>query len=165
MITEVTAADAVPSTPDRKPALPRALLVLLGAAALVVVVAGIRGFAALLAPLFLALVMTIAVAPLTHWLRSRGLPGWLSTLVGIVAVYLVLVVLAGSLVYSIARLATALPAYSEQFDALVTQGTSLLERIGIDRQQIETGISQVEWTSVVGVLQNILGQIAASWSA
>jgi AI-2 transport protein TqsA len=43
--------------------LPRALVVLLGTTAASITVAGMRGFSSLLGPVFLALVLTIAVHP------------------------------------------------------------------------------------------------------
>src|SRR4051812_21676114 len=52
------------STTAGAPALPRGLQVLIGAAALIIVAGGIRTANDLLAPIVLALVLTIAVAPL-----------------------------------------------------------------------------------------------------
>lgn len=47
----------------RRVALPRALVILIGAAATVVVVAGIQAAAWLIGPAFMALIVVIAVAP------------------------------------------------------------------------------------------------------
>jgi AI-2 transport protein TqsA len=60
----------------RRGALPRALVILIGAAATVVVVAGIQATAWLIGPAFLALIVVIAVAPVHGWLRRHGWPGW-----------------------------------------------------------------------------------------
>lgn len=147
------------SAEPARPALPRGLLVLLGTAALVVTVAGLRGVSDLLGPIFLALVLTIAMAPLTSRLRRRGAPGWVATVAGILGVYTVLVLLAGALTYAIAALAAELPAYADQFDSLVEQGAALLDRLGVDQRQLETALDQLDLSSVVGVLQNVLGQI------
>lgn len=57
--------------------LPRALVVLLGAAA-VVVLAGIQAVAWLAGPVFLALVVVITLDPVRTWLRDKGLPCWSS---------------------------------------------------------------------------------------
>ena len=57
----VPAGSAPPS-----PALPRAVLALLGSAAAVVVGAGLRSASGLVAPIVLALILTIAVDSIAH---------------------------------------------------------------------------------------------------
>jgi AI-2 transport protein TqsA len=61
--------------------IPRGLAVLLGAVAAVVVAAGLRPLAWLIGPVFLALVIVIALAPLHSRLRARGWPAWAATVV------------------------------------------------------------------------------------
>src|SRR5690349_11494922 len=77
--------------------LPRGVLVLLGTACLVVVVAGLRGVADILAPVFLALMLAVTVSPLTQWLRRRGTPAWLAMTATIITSYAVLIALGGAL--------------------------------------------------------------------
>ena len=84
--------------------LPRGLEVLLGAAATVVVFLGVQAIAWLIGPAFLALIIVIAVAPVQHWLRTKGWPGWASTLVVVLAVYAIVLSLALAVIVSIARL-------------------------------------------------------------
>lgn len=146
---------------DRYTALPRGLMVLVGTAALVITVAGLQGISGLLGPVFLSLVLTLAVTPLTHALRRRGVPGWLAAVAGVLAVYLILVVLVGSLGYAIAKLAAALPDYADQFDGFLAQAIAALDRIGVGQDQIDEAIRQLDLGSVVGVLQNVLGQVAS----
>ena len=60
-------------------ALPRAVVVLLGLAGGVVVIAGMKSVAGIIGPTFLALILTVAVHPLHNWLRRKGYPpgsGW-----------------------------------------------------------------------------------------
>ena len=61
--------------------LPRALIILIGAAALVVVVGGYSGNGMVIGPAFMALIIVIAVAPVQGWLRRHGWPGWATTAV------------------------------------------------------------------------------------
>lgn len=152
---------------ERGFALPRGLIVLLGTAALVITIAGLQGIAGLLGPVFLSLVLTLAVVPFTRALRRWGVPGWLAAVAGVLAavagvlaVYLILVVLVGSLGYAIATLAVALPDYADQFDALLADVTTALERIGVGQDQIDAAIRQFDLGSVVSVLQDVLGQVA-----
>ena len=63
----------------RRGALPRALVILIGAAATVVVVAGHPGHRLADRSVFLALILVIALAPVQAWLRRHGWPGWVTT--------------------------------------------------------------------------------------
>src|SRR3954451_24482360 len=95
--------------------LPRPLVILLGSAAAVVTFAGLRAMEDILAPVLLALVLTIAVHPLGPWLRRKGWPGWAATTTLVTTTYLVILGLAVALVISIARFAALLPTYKQQF--------------------------------------------------
>lgn len=98
--------------------LPRGVIVLLGSAALIVTVAGLKAFAGILGPVMLALMLTVAVHPLPDWLRRRGLPNAAAVLVAIVAVYAILVVLLLAVVVSVAQLSELLPTYTDEFEGV-----------------------------------------------
>jgi hypothetical protein len=85
------------------------LVILLGAAATVVIFAGVQSTAWLIGPGFMALIVVIAVAPVQSWLRRHGWPGWATSLVVLVLVYGIVLGLALGTVVSIARLAAELP--------------------------------------------------------
>ena len=114
------ASRAVPPAPDgaspSRGTLPRALIILVGAAATVVVVAGVQAIAWLIGPAFMALIIVIAVAPVQSWLRRHGWPGWATTLVVILLVYAIMLGLALGIIFSVARLATELPQYASKAD-------------------------------------------------
>jgi hypothetical protein len=84
------------------PGLPRVVLLLGATAAAVVVIAGMRYSAWLLAPVFLALVVVAAASPIPHWLRRKGMPEWLGTTVLIVLVYTTIAALVLVLAVSVA---------------------------------------------------------------
>ena len=115
----------------RRGALPRALVILIGAAAVVVVVAGIQATAWLIGPAFMALIVVIAVAPVHGWLRRHGWPGWATTLVLILLVYGILLGLALGIIFSLARLGTELPQYASKADDLVNSATAKLAELGV----------------------------------
>ncbi|MCY7340692.1 MAG: AI-2E family transporter [Pseudonocardia sp.] len=133
---------------------------LFGFAAVVVVVAGLRGFGELLAPLFLALVLVVTVTPMAAALRRRGLPRWLATIVTLLAVYAILLALVGSLVYTVAELVRVLPGYGPQFNDLVVNAAAQLSRLGVGPPEIQSALSQFDIGSAVGFLQGLLGQLA-----
>jgi AI-2 transport protein TqsA len=123
------------------PALPRALVVLLGGAAAVIIVAGLRSLSEVIAPAFLALVLTICAHPLRRWLAKHHVPSWLATTAVIATVYAVLLVLVLSLVISVGRLAELLPQYQQDLQDLVSDATAWLGTFGVDEEQV-TAITQ-----------------------
>ena len=139
--------------------LPRPLVILLGAAAAVVTFAGIRAFQDILAPVLLALVLTVAVHPLGPWLRSKGWPGWAATTALVTTTYLVIVGLAVALVVSVARFAALLPSYKPQFDDLINQVNSWLKDMGVGEKQISTISNTFDLGSFAGWLTSLLGSL------
>lgn len=140
--------------------LPRGVIVLLGTAAAVVVVAGLRGFADVVGPVFLALMLTVGVQPLLSLLERRGAPRWLAVLAGLVAVYTILLVLTGTIVVSVARLATLLPTYADDADALLEEVESWLTALGVGDDQLQSLLESFDPGSVFGVVQDLLTGLA-----
>lgn len=140
----------------RGPALPRAVVVLLALAAAVVVAAGIKAGAWLLGPVFLALVIVITVHPVHERLRHLGLPSWAATTVLVLAVYGVLVALSAVIVVSIARLATVLPAYTDEVNDLVGALSTTLSRFGVGAAQIRAVAADLNYGKLVGLVSGLL---------
>ena len=136
--------------------LPRTLIILLELAAAVVVAAGIGAAAWLVAPVFLALVIVITVHPVHARLRARGLPPWAATTLLVLAVYGVLVVLAGVVVVSVARLATLLPSYAAEANALLASATAELARFGVGAQQLRELAGTLNYGKLVGIVSGLL---------
>jgi AI-2 transport protein TqsA len=142
----------------RERGLPRALVILVGAAATVVVVAGVQAVAWLIGPAFMALIVVIAVAPVQGWLRRHGWPGWVTALVVVILVYAILLGLAFGILLSVARLATELPQYASAADSLLTSATARLAALGVGPDQI----AQVKGSLNVGNLAGVLGSLLSS---
>ena len=140
--------------------MPRALVILLGAAATVVVIAGIQAIAWLIGPAFMALVVVIAVAPVQGWLRRHGWPAWATSLVVVILVYAILIGLALGIVVSVARLATELPKYAAEADGLVSSVTAQLAALGVGPEQLQQAAGSLNLGKLAGVLAALLGSIA-----
>lgn len=134
---------------------PRAPLVLVGIAAAVVVIAGMKAASGIIGPAFLALVITIATHPLHRWLRDR-LPSWLATTVCLLVVNAAIVALAVSLVVATARFATLLPAYEEEFDSWTTSVAERLHDLGISAEQVEHLTSSFDLSRLADLVTSIL---------
>ncbi len=145
--------------------LSRPVTILIGIAAAFVVISGLRGMAAFLAPAFLALLLTIAAHPLRGWMARHGLPGWVGSVTGLLAVYAFLVGLAVSLVVSAARFATLLPAYEPQLEDLVNRARSWLMQAGIAQGQNQDLMSRLDVGRLVSLAGNVAGSLLAVLSS
>lgn len=156
--------NALPVETDRERALPRTVVVLLGLAAGVVVIAGMKASASILGPAFLALILAITVHPLQDWLRRRGMPSWASVVLALLVVYAILLGFVAALALSIARFATVLPQYKDKFEQLLTQGRGLLERFGVGPDQVQKATS-VDPNRIFSVLGGFLSGTVGVFSA
>jgi len=139
--------------------LPRGLQILLGLAAAVITIAGIRSGASILGPAVLALILTIAVHPLRTYAARFGLPPWAGLIVGVVGVYVVLLLLAVSMVIAAARFATLLPDYQAEFNDLVQSSIDVLGTYGVSSSQIENITSSFDVGQAVSVAGSVLSQL------
>jgi AI-2 transport protein TqsA len=135
--------------------MPRGLVLLLGAGAAVITVAGIRAAAWLVAPTLLALVIVVVVSPVIKWLRGRGVPAWAATLALVLLVYGVLVAFGMVVIVSFANLAALLSQYGDRFHALVADVTELMGRFGVGPAQLRYVAEALD----VGKLLSTLGAL------
>ncbi|MBF6455075.1 AI-2E family transporter [Nocardia cyriacigeorgica] len=144
--------------------IPRGLIVLLAVAGAVVAVAGAKVFAGILGPVFLALMLTIAVQPVQGWARKRGWPAWLGMVAAVVAVGAIIVGLIGALIVSAAQLATELPKYTDNLDDLLAGVRNLLAGAGVDHDRINTATSSVDLGKLVRYLDDVLAGLLGVFS-
>ena len=147
--------------PSRDWSIPRGLIVLLSVAGTVVTVAGMKEISGILAPVFLALILTIAVQPIQDWFGRRGWPAWVGMLVALIAVNAILIGLVAALIVSTAQLASLLTDYSEQVDELLQGARDALSAAGVSSEQIHNVLSNVDLGKVAAAaesaLQGVLG--------
>lgn len=158
--------DSVPETrwtgspdgaiPSGRPVVPRALVVLLGAASVVVVASGLHAVAWLVGPLFLALVIVITVYPVQVRLCRWGVPNWAATTLLVLLVYGVLATLAVVVVVSVAQLATVLPGYATELNAVFGGVVSRLGRFGIGGGQLAAMLASLNVGKVAALLGGLL---------
>ncbi|BCN52205.1 AI-2E family transporter [Prescottella equi] len=146
----------VPTLTPAPWAIPRGLIVLLAGAGAVVSIAGIKVFAGILGPVFLALMLTVAVQPIQSWMQRRGLPAWIGMITTVLVVYLILIGLIAALAVTAAQLATQLPQYSDTVDDLLEDVRSFLAGAGVNSEQIHNMLSSVDVGKVVGLIESAL---------
>src|ERR1700710_1798592 len=84
-------------------------------AGLVVIGVGLKSVSSIVGPAFLVLTLVITVYPLRVWLVRHRVPSALATVAALISVYALLLIVLGSVVWSLTRLVTALTDYSTQF--------------------------------------------------
>ena len=143
----------------RSPGLPRSVVVLLGGAGAVVVVAGMRAASDFLAPVLLALVLTVAVAPIRRVAMRHRWPSWAATLAMLVAAYLIVLVLVVSLALSVVQLAALVPTYADNADKLVADAQRWLTDNGVSQGSLQKALGQIDLGKVTEVLTDVLNGV------
>src|SRR5688500_7071888 len=144
--------------------IPRWLILLAGLAAATVAVAGLRAVAWLVAPVLLALVVVVAMAPVQGWLRRVGVPRWLATTVLLLLVWSVLLGFVALLVACVAQMAALLPAYAVPAERLINSVVADLNDAGLVSGQLSDFVGQSEYGQVVGLATGLLASLTGAFS-
>jgi AI-2 transport protein TqsA len=157
-------ADGV-TDPAARHALPLWLTVVLGFAGAAVALWGIRAAAPILGPVILAFVLTVVAHPLIGTLVHRGLRRGLAIAITVVVVDGGLVLFTLALLVSIGQLATVLPDYADEWEALLGGLRSTLGRWGIGPEQVEQALQAIDPGRVAAALGTVLSGVAGSLAA
>jgi AI-2 transport protein TqsA len=164
---DVLLEGATPADPAPVPAtsgLPRWLLLVGGVAAAAIAIAGLQAVAWLVAPVFMALVVVIALAPVQSWLRRIGAPRWAATSVLLLLVWAVLLGFVALLVVSVAKFAALLPDYADQAQVLINEVVEDLNNRGIVSGQVSDLVRQIDYSSLVGLATDLLARLTSAAS-
>ena len=133
-------------------------------AGIIVICAGLQSAASIVAPVFLVITLVITVAPLRAMLVALRWPSWLASAVTLVAIYLLLALILGSVVFAVVRLVETLPRYSSAFEEIFATLLGLAEQLGFGRAQIERLASSVQTSSLAGPAQSVLSSVSGGLS-
>jgi len=133
--------------------------VLLGAAAFVVVVAGMKVAGEIIAPIALALVLVVALSPVRDWLVRRRVPGWLATILLILVLYGVLAGFALALVLSVGRLTTLVPQYADEAQQMIDRAEQWLTGLGVTSEQAGAAVSRLDPGTFVDIVSTVVGSL------
>jgi predicted PurR-regulated permease PerM len=134
---------------------------ILTAAAIVIVVFGLKYSSDVMAPIFLAATLAILFTPALWWLEKKGLPFWLALVVMVLALGGFIVLMIFILTTSLQHLSLKLPEYAVLLQQRIDNLAAALGNVGVDLQ--ETLNSMVVDTTktahsaidvVLGVLSN-----------
>ncbi|GAA3623351.1 AI-2E family transporter [Microlunatus ginsengisoli] len=144
------------------PQLPVAMTVV-GIAAAVVSLAGIKATSAILAPALLPLFLVITFRPISTALQRRRVPPVITMIVNMLLIYGVLIFLGLSVYLAITQFATTLIQNPGKFNDLIASGTAALQSVGITNvstSQIASLFSPSRIASLAGSVVNASTAIA-----
>lgn len=134
---------------------------MLAAAAIVIVVFGLKYSSDVLAPIFFAATLAILFTPALWWLEKKGLPAWLALLVMVLTLGGLIIVMIIILTASLQQLSVLLPHYEELLQQRIDTFTAALGSIGIDLQvalndfvKDTTSIATTVINVALGILSN-----------
>ena len=163
---EPTASDSALPPPEVSGSrMPRALIIMLGLATAVVVAAGIHQVPGILAPIFLAIVLTVTVDPIRGLMIRKGAPRWLASLTLVIVIFAILIGLVAGLVIGVAQLATLLPQYSAQIQQDIANLQTWLAGFGISQSDIQSMTSNISSSSVISAVESVLSSVTSALSA
>ncbi len=128
-------------------------------AALVIVGVGLKSTSSIVGPVFLVLTLVITVAPLRRVLVRHKVPSPLASLVSLLAIYALLIIILGSVVWSVYKLVEKLPDYASAFNQIFQSLLSVANRLGYGQEQIQQLASSFQLTSLAGPAQTLLSGI------
>ena len=141
--------------------LPRGLIILWGLAAALVAALGMREFNQILGPVFLALVLSIAVHPVRRLADRFGLPAWLGIILSLLAVYGIVLGLFAILVISGIQFAALLQSYAPQFQAFLQEALRILEAAGISQERLQSMVTELNPSRLVELAGSLIGGLAS----
>jgi predicted PurR-regulated permease PerM len=136
--------------------------ILLSAAAVVIVIAGIKSAAAMLVPFLLAVFIAILSAPLLRWLTNHRVPGVVAVLLLVIGFLLLGTVLASFVGGTLTAFYKDMPLYEQKLQALTSHGVTWLRSLGVEvadnviREYVNPGVVMRTVASVFNGLGGVL---------
>ncbi len=146
--------------PSARVSLPPTLTLLLGLAAGIIAIAGLKEVAGIVAPTFLAVTLIIAVYPVYKTLR-RILPSAVAGLLLIAILYGIIAALGASIGIAASRFATELakPDYTSTFYGVVSDIRLLLAERGIEADEIDRAIADFDLRNLTGIATSLANAV------
>jgi predicted PurR-regulated permease PerM len=142
----------------------RTTLLFVTGAALVIVVAGLKAANDIVAPVVLALSLTIVFYPLRGRLERR-MPTWAASIVVMVAAILLLVGMALAVAVSIGQLAKLIPTYASELNGYVSDLGDGLTELGVGSEQSDAMVDAADADQLVGLATSVLSGVLSLLSS
>lgn len=141
------------------------LQVLLGAASIVIIIAGLKISSGIFAPFFFALTLTFLFAPILQWLKKKKLPSWLAILIMILILLTFFGILIAILYSSSLQLIDKLPMYEQQLEKQIVSLQKSLQSLATQWNiPAQTGIPKdwLDGSMIIRTAFSLLSNLIAS---
>lgn len=137
---------------------------LLGLAAFVIVVAGLRAASSLLVPFLVALFLAILVAPPLNWMRRHGVSPAVSTLIVVMALVAIGMVVGFYVGGPVSQFVSDLPNYREKVQGLREQVLKEVGRLGVDTAPLQKDKNFLNTDMALDWLGGVVGSVGDLFS-
>ena len=129
---------------------PSFLRVMLGLAATVVVLVGMRLGAPILNPILFAVVLSLLFSPVYAWMRRRGIPAPLALVIMLVGLTILFTGIFLILGVSIARFSGDIASYTGKLNGQVNNIQDLAKSLGLSSANIQDALKPSDLTAAIG---------------
>lgn len=143
----------------------RNAFIMLGLGGAVVAAFGIAAIGSIVAPVFLALILTICVHPLRVALERRGVPRGIATGSVIVAVTLLLLAFGYAVLVAFGQFAALLPEFADEIGGWGADVAAWLASLGIGSDGVASAAANFDASSLVDFLGGLIGGLTGLTTA
>lgn len=151
----------VDPTPDTTGRAPRGAVILVSLGGAVLAAWGLYSMSSFIAPVLLAVVVTMCVNPLRVLLESRGVPRGVATASVVIAVLVLTAILITIVVFAIAQFAALIPEYSDELADIGSTVADWLTAIGFGTVQVDEIFASLNPRSILDAITGIFGSVAS----
>lgn len=132
---------------------------LIGAASIIVILAGMKAAANILNPILLGLLLAMTVMPLASWIIRKGVPKWASITISLLTIVVGGLLFSTLVGLSMTQLINSLPEYEAKMTAMASEFQQQAAESGYDLSQLfsNTDLNPSRIMGVAGKLVNVLG--------
>lgn len=127
-------------------------------AAFIVIIAGLMSAKSIIVPFLLAAFLAIICAPPLYWLRTKGVPPFISVVILVLALIGIEMALAGVIGSSLADFSTNLPFYQSRLQEILAGSIAWLEEKGIQVTE-EVLLEQFDPGKIMGLAASTLNRM------
>ncbi|MBK8446797.1 MAG: AI-2E family transporter [Micropruina sp.] len=138
---------------------PEGIRILYAGAAIVACLIGIYFIHDVVAPVFLAITLVLTVRPLVLWLNHHRVPKLVSSLIGMVVVFLVLMAILFAVTVALIQFGQAIPAYADRFNDLYNAASQQLIAWGVSQTTITEWLLTFDYTRLLGYITGLMSSV------
>lgn len=143
----------------------RNAFILMGLGGAVLVGIGVAGLAPIIAPVFLAVILTICMHPLRIWLEQHHIPRGIATTAVVLAVILLLVGFGYAVLVAFGQFSALLPQFADQITAFGQDVVAWLNSIGISSRELNSVATDFDPAQLADFVGGLIGGLTGIASA